>query len=670
MADRPPAALEEFQKAIIRVKADPQDRLDSLLLDRFRAQLTGPNVTPLIPSLVPDLLLVLPILQQDPEPVTSILQTLLEPLSFADVLGYTAGPTLLVEALRSPLASINLLAVYVLRKASRSPSSTAMVAGMKEVVSELLSVFFLSDTEVSSVIAGLLKDFMVTDFPGALTSVDTAMTGLPTSSGGDRAPGQGLMWRRWFDDREVYATFFNLTSLVVPDAHTGQIDKRQRTVAQARLLDLIPTLAILDFPRLKASHFPDVEARFGLESEKEGLLDYATLHMVDTSDDLLMHITLIDFYESFIRHFPPGIAIRGELASVSRYSSPALDYLIATGRHVQTYSYYLPSNSSRTNNSLEMSLLRARSANYLATYASTYPDHLLTAKAGGGAPLIATIVDHLRRELEAVGMGPLAPKTLYDLHLVASIPRIAMLPHLADPSADVSPDVSADSLPAHLAVTVTNEEVLKTLAVIFHGPTETPQSSDGEDLEFEDPDFLDLEAAAARALCLMYSLRYPQWFERLVSIAETIAMTDAALAAISLITAIMTAKWKAAPQTPGVGRHGFSILSEQQLVRMFGAPLPTTGMEFLLQPEGLRTVVQYLCLPPQTFTNLVGGRGDTESAAYRVAVAKHDALRIFSKALQGVSSKYDPVKSMVAEALARPLFGASAPGGHVGTMDL
>ncbi|KAI9884370.1 MAG: homoserine O- acetyltransferase [Watsoniomyces obsoletus] len=673
MANRPPAALDELHKGLARVKADPRDHLDPKLLDRFRAQLIGPNIAPLIPSLVPELLSVLPTLNQDPEPVTLILRVLLEPLSFTEILDYTGGPTLLVEALRSPLASINLLAVDVLRKAARSPSNTAMVAGMKEVVSELLSVFFLRDTDVSSVVGHLLKDFMVTDFPEALTSVDMGGTGLSNSSEG-RARGQGLMWRRWFDDPEIYTIFFTLTSLDVPDPQTGQVDKRQRTVAQARLLDLIPRLASLDLPRLKASHFPEVEARFGLEYEKEGLLDYAVLHMVDTSDDLLMYITLVDFYGSFIRLSSEVVARAGSTPA-SRYSSPALDYLITTGRHAQTCSDYLSSDASHARTCLEASVRRVRSANYLAIYASTYPDHLLTAKTSGDELLITEVVDFLHQELEEVGTGPLEAHTSYDLHLLVSIPRLAMLPRGADPESEFAVDAASESLPAKLEIAVANEDVLKTLAAIFHGPTEEesrsaerPYHSDGEDWEL-DPGFWDLEAAAARVLCLMYTYHDPSWVKRVVTIAETIVMTDAALAAIGLITAIITAEWKEAPYGNGVGRHGFILPVEGQVLNVFGKPQPLTGMEFLLQQENFH-LVQYLCRPPQTFANLVGGRGDSESAAYRVAVAKNDALRAFHKALRGMPREYNSVKKMVAQALNRPLFGGSEPGAKVATMEM
>ena len=79
--------------------------------------------------------------------------------------------------------------------------------------------------------------------------------------------------------------------------------------------------------------------------------------------------------------------------------------------------------------------------------------------------------------------------------------------------------------------------------------------------------------------------------------------------------------------------------------------------------------------PAQTFSNLVGGgRGDVESAAYRVAVAKHDVLALLHQELKGWMGAHPDARDMVATVGRRvaqgPMGGTSEVGGRIGTMEL
>jgi len=79
--------------------------------------------------------------------------------------------------------------------------------------------------------------------------------------------------------------------------------------------------------------------------------------------------------------------------------------------------------------------------------------------------------------------------------------------------------------------------------------------------------------------------------------------------------------------------------------------------------------------PAQTFSNLVGGgRGDVESATYRVAVAKYDVLVLLHQKLKewvGARSDAQDMVATIGRRVAQgPMGGTTDIGGRVGTLDL
>lgn len=624
------------------------------------------------PTLLPDLLSLLPSLQQDPKPVVDLISKLLEPLSFADVFSYTFGSSPLVEALRSPSKSVNLLAVEVLEKAAPSTSDVAMIAGMKDVVSELISAYLLRDTEVSFAIADLLEQFMYTDYSGGYEAeVDVAMAGTNDEQT-TRPRGQGLMWRRVFEDKDIYTKFFSLTTL-----KHGQVSKKDRTIAQARLLAILPHLAKLDFDTINRSHFPDVEAQYGLKAREESLLDYAALHMVDTKDDVLMHMTLLEFYTSLLRTVVPiKTALSSSSSSSSnsslsnkQHSSLSLDFLISKGIHTRAMTYYLYPDS-RNVDPLDVSFLRGCSANYIATYASTYPEHILAAKtAGGDSLLIDDILSPILYALENASSRHTREPPSQDLHILASLPRVALLARTAPMERR---DAWINSPLSRIHVPSIHPDYLKTLAIIFRNDEHTHLESAALRKEF-----YHSEAAAARALFFLYLDHNPKLFTYLVNAAETIALKDMALAAIGIICALITALWEPLPTTTS----NFSLPTESQLrswlrnIPNDDDPLPATGLEVLLSSPAKAVIIPYLCSSPRTFNHLVGGRGDAESAAYQVGVAKYDTLKRLFDVLKGHerrgNRRYDDVRAVVASAVNRgPWGGVGNAGGRVGTLEL
>ncbi|KXH68323.1 hypothetical protein CSAL01_01787 [Colletotrichum salicis] len=129
---------------------------------------------------------------------------------------------------------------------------------------------------------------------------------LPSSSATEvvkmRAPGQGRMWRRIFHDKELFGLVLSLAKGIDPspsptsDQNDGPVtlSERQLSLAQGRILRILPRLAALNIVEVGVSQFPDLTG-----SSEVGLLQLAALHMVDKSDTL-MHLNLIDFFETLL----------------------------------------------------------------------------------------------------------------------------------------------------------------------------------------------------------------------------------------------------------------------------------------------------------------------------------------------------------------------------------
>jgi len=182
------------------------------------------------------------------------------------------------------------------------------------------------------------------------------------------------------------------------------------------------------------------------------------------------------------------------------------------------------------------------------------------------------------------------------------------------------------------------------------------------------------EAQAARALYYLYLNHNPRMFSDLVAHAETVALREHALAAINVITAVITAKWATLPPTSGPDTP-----SEADLQSWLPTPptaTPPHGVQAILAPPSLEYTLPYLIKPAQSFANLVGGRGDVESAAYKIASAKFDALRALHDNLldiakaepgQGYEDILQTLRKRIAEG---PMSREAEVGGQIATMEL
>ncbi|KAI7279133.1 hypothetical protein KC345_g5521 [Hortaea werneckii] len=527
------------------------------------------------------------------------------------------------------MVPFNRLMLALLEKATGSPADAAHAASMLETVQAVVKLWLCTgDTGVATQAGQLIQDLLKVDSPAQ--GVGDAPTG----------GGQGLVWRRVFGDRDVYSIFFESCSL---SSKVESMSKNAKTLAQARLMEVLPRLAAMNWQAVANSHHRDIEAKYEI-AQGGGLMDFAALRMVDYKEDVLMHRCLIDFFSDLMQ------ATAGlDTHTMAPHDSLGLQYLITHGLHARTSAIYLQLPGSNPD-PIDSMFLYGPAANYLATYASTYPGHFLAGQ------MPKQVNDRLMHTLElSPGRWAHSDSPKNDLHLAASLPRKALLPEGSWSSSPVS------LLPSK----ATNPDALHTLATIFHGPEQKalvfPPPAEGH----TDPDAAE-EGAAARAIYYHYLANNPRFWQDITTHADTVALKDLALSAIRCITSVITAEW---PTTT-------SSTTAADL------PLPTTiatpesGHLAILSPPALEYTLPYLLRPPPTFANLVGGRGDPESSAYQIASAKFDALRALNSRLmvqveQQPGQGYEEILATIGKRLAEgPMSREGQVGGNVGVLEL
>jgi hypothetical protein len=233
---------------------------------------------------------------------------LISPVPFTRALALTSEEAL-IYAFRSSEPSVNLLAMTVLEKAARTPADAALLATKPHLVTELLHRWLLSPhAHVGAKGRRVFGDILDIDCelpPPPRDSVE-----VQTDIVRRRAPGRGAMWRLIFRDREAYQLLLDICSGRHPD--TAGADGRQLSLAQGRLLDVLPRLAVLnlhavtesDFPAGRPTHATNGGGHLDGEADTDrpgngGLLQFGALRMVN-KNDTLMHLNLVTFFEGFV----------------------------------------------------------------------------------------------------------------------------------------------------------------------------------------------------------------------------------------------------------------------------------------------------------------------------------------------------------------------------------
>ncbi|KAF2226473.1 hypothetical protein BDZ85DRAFT_50422 [Elsinoe ampelina] len=637
-------AYEELQAHLSTLRNEASTPVNERLVETCCQVLPLYLQQPESVSLVKELSAVVPTIQADPTLLNKLLIALLKPYSFSDILTLSENVDF-VSGLNVQAVPYNRLLLAILRKATLNPSDAATVAGRPEIISSLITLWLSSPEpgiaqEAGEVLHGLLKiDHQ--------SSRDT--TGSPP----------GLVWKRVFQDKDVYSLLF---SLCVADTSKSshELSRKQRTLAQARLLEVLPNIAALDWDTVTRSHNKDVEQRyFSTADSSASLLSFAVLNMVDTKDDVIMYRCLFEFFVDLIQ------TVNQAGFDSTQDTSLSLDYLIQHGIHNKVVSLYIDPDERR-HGILEVPFLYPSAAKYVATYASVYQKHFL------GSPARSKVV---RRLEQAIDLSPSrwahqeSPR--HDLHVLASLPRVALLP-----GAD-SASQAVGSVIRLLPSKQTNPDALNTLATIFQGPNKV------ESLTYPDESPMTssidergvVEAQAARVLYFLYVTRYnPRLFADLVAHADSVSLTDTALAAINVVSSIITSTWAPLSEATLPG-----MIKESDFVRQLPNPTPATpasGVQSILAPPSLEHTLPWILKPARSFANLVGGRGDVESVAYKVAVAKHETLKAMYSRLKSATEDepeqaYKDILETLRRSIARGPFSQEGEvGGRIATMEL
>jgi hypothetical protein len=599
-----PSTFDAVKAHLAKVQEDPSTPLDTSLIARLKLQLID-STDPVVPAtLLSQISVLLPVIQEDPTPLTTLTEAACASFSFTDI--RSVEPTInLTAGFKAPSEPINLLALSLLAKAGHSSSDAAIVAGDSELVAALVELWLSTP---STAVAQAALDAL-----WALLEVDSASPleqGEYEHTSDDGRAGQGLMWRRVFTDKDVYGLLFGLCSLR-SDA-PGDLSKRERTVAQGRLMGLLVKAGHLRWDIISKSQIPDVEAKY----QSTSILHFAASQMAD-STDVLMHMTLLGFFRDLLDIDAPGLVARGSVQSASTFSSPALDFLIAQNLHSKVLEYYL--DESRLD-PVDLIYLSGPVMAYLSKYAESYPNHLLT----NPSTLLDGIIARINRAL-AIPSTQWAHGEVPTGHLavLASLPRVLLIEagkHGSNPLLNVP-------------TSPPNGAALDVLGRIFHGPART-EMHDAMDLNTsgQTPTDWHHEAAAARMLYFMYLNNNPGFWTDVVAAADILVMKDVALSAIAFMKALALANWQPLPPASHVAHPSsrFQLPSEESLGQLSPASsglLPLSGPWAVLTPPALTTLLPYLFKPPRSYAEFVGGgAGDSQNAVWKVATAKHEVL--------------------------------------------
>ncbi|KAF2445003.1 hypothetical protein P171DRAFT_412982 [Karstenula rhodostoma CBS 690.94] len=622
MAQAPATPFSELSAHLQAVDEDPTITLDAELLEKCRLFTSTPEYQARIWQETGPLFLqiatLLPKLHQDPSPLIHFVIKLTAPYRFEHIKDVDFEVGLDLQA-----TPVHALILTLLEKAAAGSNDAQALANRPTVMAAVVRLWLCtSNTGIA------------TQAEGLLTSLLRASKNEPATISGE-APlhtyGAGPMWRRLFADRDIIALYYHYTSLkTLPNPPLPLLSKRDKTISQARLLNWLPKVGALDWSSITSSHGLDIEKEVGL-AEGQGLLHYASLKMVDTEDDILMHMTLINFFRDLI------VTVKTKPHLTHYDSSLSLDFLKEQNIHKQIIQFHTSDSPG-----LDHSFLSPRTAQYISEYASTYPGNFENSAE------LPTIRAYLQRNIR--NCEP------HNLSILAAMPRATLIPHSAT---GLTWD---ECILLDIPVTRTNPDALKTLAAVFHGPPKQEITFPQIETIGFDAKRIEIESVFARLLTSQYYTRHPSFFSDLVTHASTIAMKENALAALTLLRAIITSSWSTTSLPELIPASDRTYVHLQNF--------PRTGLDLILDPARSGSVLPALLKPATTFSNLVGGRGDAENAAYQVAMARFDALKALGQRLEQDGSR-DDVLQMVRRRVSEGPWGVDGgAGSRIGTLDL
>ncbi|KAB8078424.1 hypothetical protein BDV29DRAFT_166351 [Aspergillus leporis] len=608
-----PSMYDEVKRHLQEVQRDPSIRLDLPLIDKLKLQLTEITDRRVPATLLPLVSQLLPVIQEDPTPITSLAIKATAYTNFTD-LRSLEPPIDFIAGFKAPSPSVNLLALDLLSKAGQAPSDAAIVAGDSELVASLVELW-LSTTSTTVAQAAL-------DAIWALLEVDLTSpleNGEGTSELQEITGGQGLVWRRFFTDRDVYGRLFSLCCLT--ENGPESLTKREKTVAQGRLMGFLVRCGNLRWDIISSSQIPEIEAKYNCHS----LLHFVACEMVE-KNDVLMHMTLLNFFHDLLEIQAPGLIARSFVQAASTFSSPALDFLISHNLHSSLLSYYLDESKL---DPVDLNYLCGPIMAYVAQYAELYPNHFLQNPQSLLDRILSRINASVTISSAQWAHGPVPSG---QLSVLSCIPRVLLVEATKQ---GLNPVLALPTSPP-------NKEALDALSKILHGPSKQ-YHDDTMELNTSGQTATDWhkEAAAARILYFMYQNQHSTFWTDVVAAADILAMKDVSLAAISFMRAIITANWEqlsveVTSAVPGTSRY--QLPSEEGLGSLSPASqgvLPSSGAWTALTPPALTVLLPYLFKAPRSYAEFVGGgAGDSQNAVWKVATAKYGVLVVLHNNLK------------------------------------
>jgi hypothetical protein len=352
--------------------------------------------------------------------------------------------------------------------------------------------------------------------------------------------------------------------------------------------------------------------------------------------------------------------------------SKSLMYLRGTtpSLHEKAKSYWLKPNDC---DELELQFLASRSAKYIATFISEYPEYFLTSSDEKLA-LLKRLNSALSRKQHLIGV------TEQDsLQVVASLPPEFILGLDTAESATIRPN-----LLDHFPSTIFSADALNTLARVFEVPSFTefkkPWQMRHLSTRNEGSASLDYshKRACFRGVVLAYLSKNNGLFSDLVTYADTLADKRKAIAATNVMRAIARADWDHEPKEDSK-LENINAMVTKYIGLPRNSSLPASGVDLMLSPHNRPIILPYLLKPATKFSSLLGGRGDPEQVAYQVAMAKFDLLHDMERSLnqemrRGSEEKMDEYRQLhnaIQGRIRQGPFGVSTEvGGRIATLEL
>lgn len=284
--------LEELSLHLQELDEAPETPLDTRLLEHCELVTTTPEYRnskwketgPLFMRIAT----LLPRLQSLPTPLINLAIKLAEPYPYEHIKHINLEPGLALEA-----TDYHPLTLFLLNKATASKADADSLAVSPSIMHAVVRLWLcILDAGASSKAANLLLSLLRVSQDAPDESASTA--------GHQTHYGTSPVWKRLFRDRDIYSLYYKYTTTAKLAAPAEpNLNKRDRTLAQARLLEWLPQVAKMDWTTVTTSHWPEIEKECGLQ-EGQGLLHYAALKMVDIENDMLMHMSWINFCSELI----------------------------------------------------------------------------------------------------------------------------------------------------------------------------------------------------------------------------------------------------------------------------------------------------------------------------------------------------------------------------------